>query len=314
MLNIFGAFPARIGLVTAAVLALSACGDGSGSAGGGSGMLTLRITDAPVDSATVEHVYVQFSGVELQREGGRLNFYFCADPADPNNTVVSTTPCTTPKARQLDLLALNSGVSATLLDGVTLPAGQYNWIRLDVNTGLGNESNIVVSGTPHALTIPSGDETGLKLNRGFTVATGGHVDFTVDFDLRKSVHMTGGGQYLLRPTLRIVDNLLVGRISGTVASALITTGCTPAVYVYQGANVVPDDIGGSGVEPVTTAMVGLDNSVYRYTAAFLEAGEYTVAFTCQAAADDPAVDNAIGFTGAANVTVAANATTTHNFQ
>jgi hypothetical protein len=53
--------------------------------------------------------------------------------------------------------------------------------------------------------------------------------------------------------------------------------------------------------------------VYRYKAAFLEAGDYTVAFTCDAGLDDPATDDALGFSGAATVVVSAKTETAHNF-
>jgi hypothetical protein len=88
----------------------------------------------------------------------------------------------------------------------------------------------------------------------------------------------------------------------------------PAVYVFSGAGITPDDIDGIAPDPVSTASVKLDNmGVYRYKAAFLEAGSYTIAFTCNAAADDPTVDNALTFTGTTTVSVTANNTMTHNF-
>ncbi len=291
---------------------LGACGSGS-SDSGGTGTLTVRITDAPVDDTAVQHVYVQFSSIELQGEGGRTTFYYCEDAADASKTVVSTAPCVKPKPIKLDLLALSAGLSDELLAGQTLPAGRYQWMRLAVDTTGTLDSYIVVAGTPHELTIPSSDQTGLKLNRGFTVAAGGHTDFTVDFDLRKSVHSTGMGEYLLRPTLRIADNLLVGKITGMVAAERVATGCTPAVYVFAGAGVTPDDIDGNAIEPITTATVKPDGSAYRYTAAFLEAGSYTAAYTCDAALDNPATDDVLTFSGTATVAVNADVTTTHNF-
>ena len=71
-------------------------------------------------------------------------------------------------------------------------------------------------------------QSGLKLNRGFDVPAGGSADFTIDFDLHKSVHMTGSGSYMLRPTLRMVDNIMVGSISGTVGASLVPSGYTIA--------------------------------------------------------------------------------------
>jgi len=79
---------------------LAGCGSSGSSGASGSGTLTLRITDAPVDNA--EHVYIQFSGLEIQSAGGtRTTLYYCQDPADDTKTVVSTTPCTTPAARRM---------------------------------------------------------------------------------------------------------------------------------------------------------------------------------------------------------------------
>lgn len=310
-------FPGRTVSALAFAALLVACGNNEDKVySGGSGTLTLQVTDAPVDSA--EHVYIQFHGLEIQGANGmRTTLYYCQDPADATWTVVSTSSCGTPAApKQIDLLALTGGLADELLNGYVLPAGHYSWIRLLVDTaGLRDSYIVAAGGAEYELTIPSGDETGLKLNRGIRVPAGGNADFTVDFDLRKSVHLTGTGEYLLRPTLRLADNTLAGAIAGTVDPALVPAGCTPAVYVFNGAGIAPDDIDGTPADPVTTAAVKLDNGSgeYRYKAAFLEAGDYTVAYTCQAAADDPATDNALAFAGTATVTVTANAITVRNF-
>ncbi len=296
-------------------LMLAACGSsGSGTTTGGTGTLSLKVTDGPVYMA--DHVYIQFHGIEIQPDSGkRITLNYCQDPMDATKTVVSDSACTTPVApRQLDLLALSGGLTNVLLDTYTLPAGHYSWIRLMVDTGGSLDSYLVDATGDHELTIPSGAETGLKLNRGFDVAAGGHADFTVDFDLPKSIHVTGTGEYMLRPTLRLVDSIETGSIVGTVSPSLITTGCTPAVYVFTGENVTPDDIDDIAPDPVTTAKVVMDNmGVYRYKAAFLEPGSYTVAFTCDAAQDDPTMDDTLTFSGTANVTVSAKTVTPYNF-
>jgi hypothetical protein len=305
-------------LLTGFSFLLAGCGGGgSGSSGtsGGSGTLSLQVTDGPVYMA--DHVYIGFLGLELQPStGGRITLYYCEDPMDATKTIVSDTACTTPPVtKQLDLLALNGGLTDVLLDSYTLPAGHYNWIRLMIDSDPSYTYLVDATGD-HELTIPSDAETGLKMNRGFDVAAGGHADFTVDFDLPKSIHVTGTGEYMMRPTLRLVDSIETGSIAGTVSSSLITAtvDCTPAVYVFAGQNVTPDDIDGIAPDPVTTAKVEMDNmGVFRYKAAFLEPGTYTVAFTCQAAQDDPTTDDAISFSGAANVTVSAQTVTTYDF-
>ncbi len=63
------------------------------------------------------------------------------------------------------------------------------------------------------------------------------------------------------------------------------------------------------------ANVKLDpaDGMYKYTAGFLEHGNYTVAFTCQASNDNPEVDDAIEYVMPMNATVVAGETTTKDF-
>lgn len=275
---------------------LSACGGGGLSGDSeASGTMSLGITDAPVDSAS--RVVVEFTGVELRRSAGA--------PI----TVTFDTP------RQIDLLALTGGDSELLLDELSLPAGDYQQIRLQVNAGLEASDSFIEldDGSLHPLFIPSGNQAGLRTNRPFVVPAGGRADFTIDFDLRKSVVAPSGldGAYILRPTLRLVNNVEVGTLAGTVSATLASTeACTPVVYVYSGAGVTPDDVG-SPTEPVTTAQVELDaaSGEYRYRAAFLAAGSYTAAFTCQASADQPETDDDIEFLTTADTSVSAGQTT-----
>jgi hypothetical protein len=279
---------------------LAACGGGGD--GADNGQLSLSVTDAPVDEAT--SVVVQFSGVAFKRAGAS------------EEVVQNLTPAT----RQIDLLAYQEGRAALLLDGVTLPAGAYEWVRLmvDAEPSVRDSYLIRTTGEECELSVPSGAESGLKLNRGFTLPVDGSVALTIDVDLRKSVHAPPGQQgaaeactqgYLLRPTLRIVDNANVGAIAGTIDSALVTDTCAPKVYIFSGANVVPDDIEDADatpdVDPLVVADVRLgEASGYSYHAAFIEPGAYTAAFTCSD--DDPTADDASTFLAPQNVAVQAN--------
>jgi len=290
----------------AAILTLGAC---SGSSGDGKedqfGTMKLSITDSPVTEAM--EVVVQFTGVEVKarNDGAPEVFDF-------------TTP------RSIDLLALDGGGSEVLLNDVVLPAGEYEWIRLKVNAGRdGSDSYIVTSTGQHPLFIPSGNETGLKLVQGFTVGVGEAVDFTIDFDLRKSVIAPPGlsPMYLLKPALRLIDNLEVGAIAGTVGGdslpGQIADGtCEPAVYLYAGTGVTPDDYGGAGVAPLASTAVyppGANNVDYHYRLAFVPAGSYTVALTCDADLDDAETDDTIGFIDPQDATVVKGETTTVDF-
>lgn len=302
----------RLAIITVTIfglLALAGCSGGSGGDPEGTGKIKLSITDAPVDD--VSSVVIQFSGVAFKRAGAEAE-------------VVQNL---TPSPRQIDLLQYQEGRAALLLDQVSLPAGSYEWVRLIVD----NEPNVrdsylmLGSGQECELRVPSGAESGLKLNRGFTLAAAGSVALTIDFDLRKSLHAPPGQQgstptctqaYLLRPTLRIVDDANVGAIAGAVDSALITADCLPKVYVFSGANVIADDIEGAGVapdiDPVVVASVTVGSSdAYAYRAAFIPPGPYSVAFTC--GSDDPEADETLTFALPQNLTVQANLISTADF-
>jgi hypothetical protein len=143
------------------------------------------------------------------------------------------------------------------------------------------------------------------MNRGFELPADGSVALTVDFDLRKSLHAPPGQKsmmetctqgYLLRPTLRLVQDSEVGAIAGTVAPALFQgiAGCVPRVYVFSdGANAagstLPDDQDAN--EPNPVVMAAPDAGTGAYKAAFLTQGNYTVAYTCNGDKDDPATDD-----------------------
>ncbi len=293
----------RISVVFAmtAMLLISGCGGSGGLSNTpeANGSLTLSITDAPVDNAT--SVIVEFTSVELKK-AGQENEVFEFDPP-----------------RQIDLFALQGGITESLLEGETVAAGDYQWARLTVNAERGVIDSFIDldTGARHSLFIPSGSQIGLKLNSGFTIDENGTSRFTIDFDLRKSVHAPAGlnDDYILRPALRLVEDELTGNITGTVDATLIVDPCSPAVYAFIGAGVTPDDVDGDEGDPISTGLVEMDETTgeFNYTIAFLEAGDYTIAFTCEADLDEPDVDDEIIFQQPQDATVTEGSDTVVDF-
>jgi hypothetical protein len=268
-------------LVAAVVLSLTGCGSSDKDA---SGLLTVKLTDSPVDRAS--EVVVVFTGIELKHESGPpFSIDFCA-PGDP------PAQC----RKSIDLLTLQDGVTVDLLDEVQVEAGRYEWIRLKVlaEQNLQDGSYIVLEegGAQYPLWVPSGAQTGLKLVRPFVVAQGGVTELVIDFDLRKSVLAPPGlaPNYILKPTLRLVDKLQTGTIVGTVdldylAEEQEVESCVAGVYLFKGVDAVPDDMDGGidGNDPVVYKPLEADELggvLASYIIPFVEAGEYTVAFTC----------------------------------
>ena len=284
------------------ISALTACGGGGddNSAGGGrggtqNGFLTLSITDAAIDYAS--EVWVQFDGVVLKPASDSDAITLDFDP-----------PMT------INLLALQGQNSLQMLINETLPSGSYNWIRLNITAsddGVMDSYIKLIDNSVHDLNIPSGGESGLQIIGGLEIIANTPTDMTIDFDLRKSIVMTDNGQYSLIPVLKLINDADSGSITGTVElSALTDPGCPDidpatgnAIYLYDGFNVTPDDVGNTGAEPVASAMPAMNNATgeYEYSFGFIPLGKYTAAFTCQANLDDPLTDDAITFSKTNNI-------------
>lgn len=269
---------------------------------GGNGSLSVAVTDTPVDG--LSSVVVAFTGIELMGPAGMVNYPLASE-------------------QSINLLTLQGTEDFTLLANQPVPAGNYQWMRLDIDP---SHSYVVTqSGAEYPLSIPSGSETGLKLVSGFTVAQGSLSSFVIDFNLRQSLTESNQGgttTYSLTPALRIVNQLEVGQISGSVSSNLVigstpisATGCDPAVYVYQGTGLTLegyDAVVSGGTMPLTSATLSLDSSTgtYVYTVGFLAPGTYTLTVTC--AGDDVTGGTFVDVTPA-TATVTAGQTTNVNF-
>lgn len=280
---------------TVLLSALAACG-GSGSGGerDATGYLSLGVSDGPIHSA--QKVCITFDSVELKGEGPSTTFEL--DPAE--------------KVNLLDFQGMNA---APLLLSEALPAGEYQWLRLGVDALLGSnggagdtggdlcdgEGSYIVmdDGAVYNLYVPSGAQSGLKLSSGFIVPANATANFTVEFDLMKSITTPPGlsPDVILKPHLRLVNNVEAGALTGQVAEGLATAvDCEPAVFLFDDG-VTPNPIDGGDIvdpnDPVATAMVNAqaqDNGgvEYHYTIGFLVPGDYEAAFTCDGATFEPA--------------------------
>jgi len=299
-------------VTTGIALLLTACGGGGGGSGsdlssGGSGALSLSITDAPVSNDDISEVWVRFTQVIVK-------------PSDGDAITIDVTDNQDNPYRDIELTSLASGKSALLLGQEQLPAGKYSWIRLVIDP---THTYVVetLGGTP-LLDCSSCDESHLKLNRSFVIEEGGVIAFTVDFDLRQSITLKmpqteqprPDYAYKLRPTLRIETTELANAfIFGDVTdNRSEPTECW--VYVYNGseAQVEPDDICNTVAiddvfcpdadRPLLEAKIDdTENTegVKEYQTGFMLPNIYTVALVCEG--DDPTLDEDLRFIGETEV-------------
>lgn len=273
----------RLGAAVAAACAVGCSNGGDGGqrlSASDQGSLSVSLIDSPFTEALEIHLRITEVRVKPNGDEPALEF-----PFDPPLDV--------------ELLALTPDNAQTLLNEEPVPGGDYDWIELIVSADFDQEldSYVVTQvGGEEELRVPSGS---VRLVSGFTVTPNQETRFTIDWDTRQGlVRPPGLPGFLLRPAFRIIDEH--GTLSGTVAlSTLQPAECLAddpqfdvgnVVYVFAGHDVEPDDIDQNEPNPIATIEVAQAAIDYEYST-ILSPGDYTIAFTCQAANDDPETDD-----------------------
>jgi hypothetical protein len=174
--------------------AIVGCGGSAGTGGTGTtatGNLRLLAIDAPPPPGNVEQIFLTVNEIRVHKTGGGW-------------MTISDTPVT------LDFLQLVNGVTGILADE-ELPVGKYTQLRLILE----RENEIVIDGETYPLVVPSGQQTGVKINLDFEILENEIIEIVVDFDASKSIVWTPGN-YKLKPSFRAFKMVLSGTISGVV--------------------------------------------------------------------------------------------------
>jgi len=173
----------------AAALLLYGCngmGRPSSRASAGTGMLQVRLTDAPIDLTTVRSVNVTITGVTVFPEESTDLMTMLPEPGP---IPLMTHPAT------FDLLTLTGGATALLASG-EVPAGTYSRIHLDIS----DATMVNEDGTSTSLQIESNK---VDVPIQFQVSVGTANSVTLDFNAGASVQVnqTSAGQFILRPVV-----------------------------------------------------------------------------------------------------------------
>lgn len=189
------------------VLALAAaCGSSNGT-------IKVSITDAPTDLTNVSQVLITYDELRIHDEASD------SEPADAGTADAAADGvdgkgwmvlCS--ETNQFDLLGLTGGVFAPvctqkLADGgtgeaeISVPAGRISQLRLHVTSA----KLVFNDGSPEvSLTVPSGPQSGLKINVDRDVPAGGTLEVKLDFNAASSITRTGSGAYVFKPVLSVL--------------------------------------------------------------------------------------------------------------
>ncbi|MEX2336075.1 MAG: DUF4382 domain-containing protein [Fulvivirga sp.] len=232
------------------------------------GKANIYITDAPIDDADVSAVVISISKVEAKGPDGWETIEEFEEPVS------------------LDLLSYQNG-DAFFLGDEEVTAGTYSEVRLILNIQEEIEGESAeaasyiefVDGSTAALFVPSGGQSGYKAKGDFTIPEDGEINMTLDFDVRKAVVQAGSsGKYILKPTIRLVENEKTGTIEGTFEGADTYNKLVVFAYAdgeFEETETVEPAEGEVRFSNAITSSEVADNA---FTLAFINSGTYDLYF------------------------------------
>lgn len=194
-------------LLLSFVIFSSSCKEDSNDRSEQPATIKMNMTDAP---AEFDVVNIDIQSVEIHIE----------DNEDSGWKVLDVEPGI------YNLLNYTNGVD-TLIAAGDVPPGKISQVRLI----LGPDNSVVVEGEVEDLTVPSGQQSGLKLNFNKELEPGLVYEFWLDFDAQRSIVKTGNGKYILKPVIRVFSKNTTGSIEGYVDPEV----SEPTILAYNAA-------------------------------------------------------------------------------
>ncbi len=208
------------------------CDLNSNTDNAGTGTMQVKMHDAPVD---FDEVNISVERVEVNRSGSGEGWVTISEPNEVYN-----------------ILELVNGEFAVLAD-TELETGTYQQIRLI----LSDNNSVVIDGETFKMTVPSGAQTGLKLNINAEIEAGVTYVLLLDFDAQRSVVKRGAtSEYNLRPVVRATSEAISGNIAGTVSPV----EARAAVFAIAGSDTLSTTY--ADTETGEFMLVGLEEGSY----------------------------------------------------
>lgn len=128
-----------------------------------------------------------------------------------------------------NLLDFRNGIDTLIATG-----GLDSCIVSQIRLVLGSRNSVTVDSVNYPLTVPSGEQSGLKIQLHKQLQAGVAYHLLLDFDANKSVIKTGNNVYKLKPVIRAIDTAVSGSIKGLIlpagVSATVSTTFNGVTY------------------------------------------------------------------------------------
>ncbi|MEO6902339.1 MAG: DUF4382 domain-containing protein [Bacteroidia bacterium] len=174
--------------ICATIFALNGCTKDQLQDGGtnqlfGNSAIKIHLTDAPANY------------LEVNIDIKQVRMHLSDDSSNTDGWIDLPT-----HAGIYNLLDLQNGIDTTIVDSTIIPGGKVSQIRFI----LGPKCSVMTADSVlHDLKVPSGEESGLKINVHKTIPSGQTFHLLLDFDAEKSVHEKGNGDFSMKPVIRI---------------------------------------------------------------------------------------------------------------
>ncbi|MCZ6829818.1 MAG: DUF4382 domain-containing protein [Gammaproteobacteria bacterium] len=297
------AAPAAVALLLALITSLGGCGCGFECNDNGNNRdpasFTLGFSDETAEE--VKQVVIEVDSISFRRSNA-------ADVVVDTFTI-SELALVDAASFQMDLLNYGGRNQLLVIENLELEAATYSSVLVTLLDGDVNLSYVQESDdTLKQLQQPQG---GLSLP-GFTLSSG-EQDYTVEFGLAQSLQFQpGSDDYLLSTDgIRVENSSTAASLSGRVAASLFdsVSPCDAKtdpeagnrIYLYQGTGLTDvqladvfttassSTVPGNAQAPFAVATLFEETTTgsWQYVFGYLPAGAYTLAFSCDAAGDDP---------------------------
>ena len=163
------------------LFSMNSCSSGGQSAS----PATLKITfhDTKVEGSTISRIDMTVLETRII-------------DTDDNQIIISTQP------ESFNLMELTANNPVVLAHTAVNP-GLYRQIRLILDP---NASITLTDGTTHSLIVPSGEQTGIKIDGIFSIPAGQLYTLDIDLDPGESVIYTNGQGYKLKPVITLTGS------------------------------------------------------------------------------------------------------------